>query len=81
MLKIRLRRAGARNEPTYRVVVSDARERPRGRFVEVLGYYDPRPNPATVRIDVERAEAWMRKGARPSPTVRRLLQQVRSGRS
>ncbi len=70
---------GARNEPFYRVVVSDARNRPRGRFVDVLGYYDPRPDPAQIRIDVARAEAWIRKGAQPSETVRRLLQKARSG--
>ena len=75
MLSIRLRRAGTTKKPHYRVVVADSRAWRDGRFVEVLGHYDPRKNPAVVKIDAERAKYWICKGARPSETVRSLLKQ------
>ena len=75
MLSIRLRRAGATRKPHYRVVVADSREPRDGRFVEVLGHYDPRRDPAVVKIDTERTEYWIGKGAQPSDTVRSLLKQ------
>jgi small subunit ribosomal protein S16 len=71
----RLRRAGATRKPHYRVVVADSREPRDGRFVEVLGHYDPRKSPAVVKIDAERTEYWIGKGAQPSETVRSLLKQ------
>lgn len=73
MLSIRLRRTGTTKRPYYRVVVADSRAWRDGRFVEVLGHYDPRRNPALVKIDAERAQHWISKGARPSDTVRSLL--------
>ena len=73
MLSIRLRRTGAAKRPYYRVVVADSRATRDGRFVEVLGHYDPRPDPAVVKIDTERASYWLSKGAQPSDTVRSLL--------
>jgi len=73
MLSIRLRRTGTTKRPYYRVVVADARAWRDGRFVEVLGHYDPRRNPAVVKIDTERAKYWIARGARPSDTVRSLL--------
>ena len=78
MLRIRLRRMGKKHSPFYRVVVSDSRRTPLARFNEVLGTYDPRPDPAEVRIDVERADAWVRKGAHPSETVSTLIERARS---
>lgn len=75
MLSIRLRRAGATRKPHYRVVVADSREPRDGRFVEVLGHYDPRKDPAVVKIDTERTDYWIGKGAQPSDTVRSLLKQ------
>lgn len=75
MLSIRLRRAGATRKPHYRVVVADSREPRDGRFVEVLGHYDPRKDPAVVKIDAERTKYWIGKGAQPSDTVRSLLKQ------
>ena len=78
MLKIRLRRVGSIHDALYRVVVSDSRLRPTGRFVESLGHYNPGTDPATVKLDVERAESWIRKGAHPSPTVKRLIHRVKS---
>ena len=73
MLAIRLRRTGSTKRPYYRVVVADSREPRDGRFVEVLGHYDPRRDPAVVKIDAERAQYWIGKGARPSDTVRSML--------
>ncbi len=76
MLAIRLRRTGTSKKPYYRVVVADSRAWRDGRFVEVLGHYDPRSNPAVVKIDVDRAKYWMEKGAQPSETVESLLKRA-----
>ena len=73
MLKIRLRRTGARNQPSYRVVVADARAARDGAFVEQLGHYNPRTDPPTVVIDQEKARKWIRQGAQPTESVRQLL--------
>jgi small subunit ribosomal protein S16 len=73
MLSIRLRRTGTTKRPYYRVVVADSRMTRDGRFVEVLGHYDPRRDPAVVKIDSERASYWMGRGAKASDTVRSLL--------
>ncbi|MEM7482593.1 MAG: 30S ribosomal protein S16 [Acidobacteriota bacterium] len=73
MLKIRLRRMGARNAPFYRVVVSDGRSTPTAAAVEEVGFYDPRRRPAEVNIDRERVEYWVSKGARMSDTVKSLM--------
>jgi small subunit ribosomal protein S16 len=75
MLSIRLKRVGTTKKPHYRVVVADSRAWRDGRFVEVLGHYDPRREPAVVKIDAERAQQWIAKGAQPSETVRSLLKQ------
>ena len=79
MLSIRLRRTGTTKRPYYRVVVADSRDWRDGRFVEVLGHYDPRQNPAVVKIDQERAKYWISKGARASDTVRSLLKRTAAG--
>ena len=76
MVKIRLRRMGAKKAPFYRVVVADSRYPRDGRFIEEIGTYDPRQNPAAVNIDVERAQAWIKTGAQPTDTVRALLKKV-----
>ena len=73
---IRLRRAGSTKRPAYRVVVADSRAPRDGRFIEIIGHYDPRAKPATLKIERERAEAWIKQGAQPSNTVRRLLARV-----
>jgi len=73
MLSIRLRRTGSTKRPYYRVVVADSRDWRDGRFVEVLGHYDPRRDPAVVKIDGDRAKFWIDKGAKASDTVRSLL--------
>ena len=72
-VKIRLRRMGARNNPFYRVVVADSRSPRDGRFIEEIGYYDPKSNPAVIKIDQEKANDWISKGAQPTDTVKRLL--------
>lgn len=79
MLSIRLRRTGSTKRPYYRVVVADSRNWRDGRFIEVLGHYDPRRNPAVVKIDAERAKLWIGKGARASDTVRSLLKRSAAG--
>ena len=66
-VKIRLRRMGAKKAPFYRVVVADSRYPRDGRFIEEIGYYNPLTNPADIKIDAEKAKAWLEKGALPSP--------------
>lgn len=78
MLKIRLRRMGSRQDPCYRVVVSESKTTPSGRFLANLGEYDPGTEPATIRIDVAKADEWIRKGAHPSDTVRSLLEKAKA---
>ena len=73
MLKIRLRRTGARHQPSYRVVVADSRAARDGAFVDYLGHYNPRTEPPTVVIDEDKALKWIRQGAQPSDAVRQLL--------
>jgi small subunit ribosomal protein S16 len=72
---------GSKKKAFYRVVVSDSRLRPTGRFLDIVGTYDPGSDPATVRIDLARAEDWIRKGAQPSDTVKRLLVEARSAQA
>ena len=73
MVKIRLKRMGAKKAPFYRIVVADSRYPRDGRFIEELGYYNPLKNPSEVKIDVERANQWIKNGAQPTDTVRSLL--------
>ncbi|MHB8718056.1 MAG: 30S ribosomal protein S16 [Candidatus Dormibacteria bacterium] len=73
MVKIRLKRMGAKKRPFYRLVVADSRSPRDGRFIELLGFYDPLPDPATVQIDADKVREWIRKGARPSDAARALL--------
>jgi small subunit ribosomal protein S16 len=75
MLKIRLRRMGSNRRPVYRVVVSDARNTPSAAVLEEVGFYNPRTQPADVRIDRERVDYWVSRGAQLSETVRTLLAQ------
>ena len=73
MLTIRLRRMGNRNRPFYRVVVSDSRKTPTASAVEEVGWYNPISDPPQVRINTPRVEHWVSVGARPSPTVLKLM--------
>ena len=73
MLRIRLRRVGARNEPSFRIVVADSRAARDGAFVDHLGHYNPRTDPPTIVLDREKARGWIAQGAQPSEAVRRML--------
>ena len=73
MVKIRLRRMGAKKAPFYRVVVADSRYPRDGRFIEEIGYYDPTKEPSVVSIDKEKADKWLANGAQPTDTVKKLL--------
>ena len=73
MVKIRLRRMGAKKAPYYRIVVADARSPRDGRCIEEIGTYNPLNQPATVTVDVEKAQNWIKNGAQPTDTVRSLL--------
>ena len=76
MVKIRLRRMGAKKAPFYRIVVADSRYPRDGRFIEEIGTYTPLPNPATVEVDAEKAQSWIKNGAQPTDTVRALLKKA-----
>ena len=73
MLSIRLTRMGRRHKPFYRVVVADSRRARDGRFIEILGHYDPLKQPEEINIDKEKVNEWIDKGAKPSDTVRSLI--------
>ena len=73
MVVIRLRRAGSKKRPFFRVVVTDSRTARDSSFVEILGHYNPRTKPAVVQVDQERVDFWLKKGAQPSDSVRTLI--------
>ena len=73
---MRMTRLGAKKKPFYRVVVADSRRARDGRFIEILGTYDPLKNPAEIKIDGERAGQWLKNGAIPSKTVKELLAKI-----
>ena len=73
MVKIRLRRMGAKKAPFYRIVVADSRYPRDGRFIEEVGYYDPTKEPSVIKIDEEKAKTWLANGAQPTDTVKALL--------
>ena len=77
---IRLRRTGTTRKPAYRVVVADSRAARDGRFIEVIGYYNPLTNPPLIKIEAEKAVAWIKKGAQPSNTVKHLLARAGVGK-
>jgi small subunit ribosomal protein S16 len=76
MVKIRLRRAGAKKKPSYRVVVADSRAPRDGAFINIIGHYNPLTDPETIVIDEEKALTWLRQGAQPTATAARLLSKV-----
>ena len=73
MVKMRLRRMGAKKSPFYRIVVADSRYPRDGRFIEEIGYYNPMEEPSVVKVDPEKAKAWMAKGAQPTDSVKALF--------
>jgi small subunit ribosomal protein S16 len=76
MVKIRLRRMGAKKAPFYRIVVADSRYPRDGRFIEEIGTYDPVAEPSVLKVDAERAQAWIKTGAQPTETVKALLKKA-----
>ena len=76
MVKIRLRRMGAKKAPYYRIVVADSRSPRDGRCIEEIGSYDPLTEPATITVDVEKAQQWIKNGAQPTYTVKALLKKA-----
>ena len=76
MVKIRLRRMGAKKAPFYRIVVADSRYPRDGRFIEEIGTYNPCVSPAAIKIDTERAQNWIKSGAQPTETVKNLLKKA-----
>jgi len=75
-VKIRLRRMGAKKQPSYRVVVADSRYPRDGRFIEEIGFYDSTVEPPVIRIDQEKAQQWIKNGAQPTDTVRALIKKA-----
>ena len=73
MVKLRLMRMGKKKQPTYRVVAADSRSPRDGRFIEILGHYDPRRDPSVIVVDNDKAVAWLEQGAQPTETVAKLL--------
>lgn len=76
-VSIRLRRMGSTRRPSYRVVVADSHSPRDGRFIEIIGHYNPLTSPPTVKIDREKAQSWIAKGAQPSNTVKKLIANTR----
>ena len=76
MVKIRLRRMGAKKAPYYRIIVADARSPRDGRCIEEIGSYNPLTDPATITVDAEKAQQWIKNGAQPTDTVRALLKKA-----
>ena len=76
MVKIRLRRMGAKKAPFYRIVVADSRYPRDGRFIEEIGTYNPLPQPAEIKVDAARAQAWIKTGAQPAEPVKALLKKA-----
>ena len=76
-VSIRLRRTGSTRRPSYRVVVADSRSPRDGRFIEIIGHYNPLTSPPTVKIDRQKVQSWIAKGAQPSNTVKKLIANVK----
>lgn len=76
MVKLRLKRMGAINKPFYRIVALDSRKKRDGAYLESLGYYDPKTDPSTLKVDIEKALNWLKLGAQPSDTVRSLFKKA-----
>lgn len=73
MVKIRLKRIGAKGQPFYRVIVADIRSPRNGRFIEQVGTYDPTKEPSVIKLDLEKVDTWIKNGAQPTETVKKLI--------
>ena len=78
MLKIRLRRMGAKHDPFFRIVVSEHTKTPTSSFVDTIGYYDPKEHPSKVEVDFKKVDKWIKVGAKPSDTVTNLLKKAKA---
>ena len=76
MVKIRLRRVGAKKQPSYRIVVAESSSPRGGRFIEIIGHYNPLTDPPTIKIDEARAVHWLQNGAQPTPAVDKMLRDL-----
>ncbi|MDP2727186.1 MAG: 30S ribosomal protein S16 [Dehalococcoidia bacterium] len=76
MVRIRLRRIGAKKKPSYRIVVIDSHAPRNGAYLEMIGHYDPMTEPAAIQIDPEKAKQWIQKGAQPSERVAKLMTKI-----
>jgi small subunit ribosomal protein S16 len=76
VVKLRLRRMGAKKRPSYRIVAADSRSPRDGAFIESVGFYDPITDPATINVNLDRARHWISNGAQPTDTVRSILQRA-----
>ncbi|KJR41061.1 Ribosomal protein S16 [Candidatus Magnetoovum chiemensis] len=76
LVKIRLTRKGAHKRPFYRIIAADSKERRDGRFLEILGFYNPLKEPSEINIDTEKVKKWLNNGAQPTDTVKKLLQKA-----
>lgn len=76
MVRIRLTRMGAHKKPFYRIIVADSRARRDGPFIEIVGTYDPKKEPSEIKVNQERINYWLKNGAQPTDTVKRLLQKI-----
>lgn len=81
MLKIKLFRAGKRNQPAYRIVIAEAKSKRDGRYIDLLGTYNPLASPAKVNIDRKKYQEWIQKGAQPTDTVKHLYQNLLKGKA
>ena len=80
-VKIRLRRTGRKKQPSYRLVVTDIRSPRDGKFIEIVGHYKPLTNPPILQVDLEKIKSWIQKGAKPTETVKNLLQDLEKNSS
>lgn len=76
MLKIKLQRVGKKNQPSYRIVIAEAKSKLSGKYVDLLGTYDPKTNPSSFKVDKEKYKSWLKKGAQPTKTIRLLTKKL-----
>ena len=76
LVKIRLTRKGSNKQPFYRIVAADSRSPRDGKFLEILGYFDPRKSPQTLKVNIERVKSWIERGAKPTERVEKLLSKL-----
>lgn len=76
MLKVKLQRIGKRNQPVYRIIIAEAKSKLSGKYIDLLGTYDPKPNPSVFKINLNKYKSWLKKGAQPTKTIRLLIKKL-----